>query len=346
MDSRTVHGWVCNGKDQPLVWSEQPRKTFDEDTVDLNITHCGICASDLFTLDSGWGKTDYPCIVGHEIVGVVTRVGKNVKNVQVGDRAGVGAQCMSCLQCHPCQHQHENLCPDMVGTYNGRWPRTNERTFGGYADVWSGHYNFVFKIPDELPSEVAATFFCAGVTTYAPMKRYNVNSQSVVGVIGIGGLGHFAVQWGKALGAKVVALSHSDRKREDAKKLGCDDYFVTGEKESLARARQSLTHIICTSFGNNFDWGSILGLLKPGGVFIMVAIPSSNLTDIPPIFVPRQLTLAGSCIGSPEEIREMLDFACKTGVRPWISKYPMTEAPEAVQAMRDGKARYRFVLEN
>ncbi|CDH53627.1 nad-and zn-dependent alcohol dehydrogenase [Lichtheimia corymbifera JMRC:FSU:9682] len=332
MATGTIHGWIASAKDKPLEWGEQPRKTFDDDTVEMDITHCGICASDLFTLDSGWGKTDYPTIVGHEIAGIVTKVGNNVKNVKVGDRAGVGAQCMSCLQCYACQHHHENICENgVIGTYNGRWPKTNEKTYGGYADVWSGHYNFVFKIPDNLPNEVAATFFCAGITTYAPMKRHGIDSDSTVGVIGI-----------------VIALSHSDRKRGDAEKLGCHDFVVTEDETSMSKIKNKLTHIICTSFGTEgFDWGKYLGLLKPGGVFIMVAIPDKPFENIPPgSLVGRQLTLAGSVVGSPDTIREMLAFAAEKGVRPWIEKRPMKQCPETVQAMRDGKARYRFVLEN
>ena len=171
---------------KPLQWGPEKRKHFDDDTVELDITHCGICASDLFTLDSGWGQTDYPCIVGHEITGIVTRVGKNVKHVTKGDRAGVGAQCGSCLKCSFCKNHEENICEvNPIYTYNSRWPN-GDKTFGGYADKWSGHHHFVFKLPDNLPNEIAATFFCAGITTYAPLKRHGVTKGSKVGVMGIG----------------------------------------------------------------------------------------------------------------------------------------------------------------
>ncbi|KAI9484356.1 chaperonin 10-like protein [Zychaea mexicana] len=332
---------------KPLELTDLPRKQFDDDTVEMDITHCGICASDLFTLDSGWGATDYPCIVGHEITGVVTKVGKNVKNVKVGDRAGVGAQCGSCLNCDFCNDHEENTCEKgVIPTYNGRWPN-GDKTFGGYADKWSGHHHFVFKVPDNMPNEIAATFFCAGITTYAPLKRHGVTKGSRVGVIGIGGLGHYGTQWAKAMGAEVIALSHSNRKRDDALKLGCDDFIAADEDAKFAQYKGKLTHILCTSFARNFDWAKYLGLLRANGVFIMVAAPDAPLTDIPTmLLVLKQISITGSAIGSPDEIRDMLDFAAKTGVKPWIQKYPMSKAPEAVQAMRDGKARYRFILCN
>ncbi|KAI8365267.1 chaperonin 10-like protein [Radiomyces spectabilis] len=347
MSTDTFHGWACPGKDQPLEWKELPLKAFDDDSVEMNVTHCGICGSDIHTMDSGWGPTDYPCVVGHEIVGLCTRVGKNVTNVKVGDRIGVGAQSGACLECDNCKGGDENICErKMIGTYNSRWPN-GDKSFGGYADKWRGHYRFVFKVPDAMSNEVAATFFCAGVTTYAPLKRANVKPGDKVGVIGIGGLGHFAVQWAKAMGAKVVALSHSDRKRDDAKALGCEDTIVTSDKEAMKAQQGTFTHIICTNAANNFDWPLFLGLLKANGHFIMVALPETPLNGIPAgMLIMRQVTLSGSLIGSPRVIQEMLEFAAEHNVKPWLNKYSMKDCPEAVQAMRDGKARYRIILEN
>ncbi|ORY94376.1 chaperonin 10-like protein [Syncephalastrum racemosum] len=347
MSTDTFHGWACTGKDEPLQWQELPLKAFDADTVEMKVSHCGICGSDLHTMDSGWGPTDYPCVVGHEIVGTATRVGENVKHIQVGDRIGVGAQSGSCLNCDRCKNDEENLCENgLIGTYNSRW-QNGDKTFGGYADKWRGHQRFVFKVPDNMSNELAATFFCAGVTTYAPLKRYGCKAGDKVGVIGIGGLGHFAVQWAKAMGASVVALSSSDRKREDAKALGCDDYVVTSDADAMKKHSGSFTHIVCTSFAGCMDWAAYLSLMKANSHFIMVALPEEPLSGIPAgLLAIRQIALVGSCIGSPQTIEEMLEFAAKTGVKPWIQKYPLKDTPAAVQAMRDGKARYRIVLEN
>ncbi|KAG2227375.1 hypothetical protein INT45_004331 [Circinella minor] len=342
----TFHGWSSAGKGEPLEWREFELKQFEDNDVQMDVTHCGICGSDIHTLDSGWGPTEYPCVVGHEIVGVVTAVGKNVTRFKVGDRAGVGAQCGSCLECDNCKQGQENLCERRaILTYNDRWAN-GDKTYGGYATKWRGHEAFAFKVPDNMESEIAASFMCAGVTVYAPLRRANVKPGDKVGVIGIGGLGHFAVQWAKAMGAQSVALSSSDRKREDAKALGCDDYVITSDIDAMKKHAGTFTHIICTNFSNNFDWGLYFSLIKHNGYFIMVALPEEPLTGIPAVPLAfRQINLIGSFIGSPKDIEEMLEFAAKTDVKPWINKYALKDAPAAVQAMRDGKPRYRIVLD-
>lgn len=263
------------------------------------------------------------------------------------DRAGVGAQCGSCLECDNCKNGFENICErKAVLTYNDHW-QNGDKTYGGYADKWRGHQRFVFKVPDNMSNELAATFFCAGVTTFAPLKRYGVKAGDKVGVIGIGGLGHFAVQWAKAMGAEVVALSSSDRKRDDAKALGCDDYVITKDTESMQKHAGTFTHIVCTAFGGEFNWALYLSMIKANGYFIMVALPEEPLAGIPAgLLALRQISLVGSFIGSPRDIEEMLDFAAKTDVKPWIQKFPMKECPEAIKAMRNGSPRYRIVLEN
>lgn len=327
-----------------------PLKTWEETDVEMDVSHCGVCGSDIHTLNEGWEKADFPCVVGHEIVGVCTKIGKQVKYIRVGDRIGVGAQCDSCDDCDDCKRGDENICKEGIlsrgSTYNGFW-KNGDRTFGGYANKWRGDHRFVFKIPCSMTNEMAASFFCAGVTTYAPLKKSNVQRGDRVGVIGIGGLGHFAIQWIKAMGAEAVALSHSDRKREDAMELGCDEYIVTGDEELMKSRANSLTHIMCTSFADNFDWSLFLNLLKSNGKFIMVAIPGTPLAGIPPFLLAgKKLAISDSIIGSPRIIEDMLRFAATTTVKPWINKMPMSDVNAAVQAMKDGKPRYRIVLEN
>ncbi|KAL1927044.1 hypothetical protein VTP01DRAFT_5007 [Rhizomucor pusillus] len=243
MSFDTFHGWSApaNVTCGPHKWREMPLKTFDDDTVEMDITHCGVCALVLHTMDSEWGPTDYDVAVGHEITGVSNRVGKNVKHIKVGDRIGVDAQSGACLEYNVCRNGDENLCLNgVIPTYNSRWPN-DEKTFGGYANKWRGHQRSVFKIPDNMSNEVTASLLCGGITTYSPLKRSNAEPGDKVGVVSIGGLGHFAVMWAKAMGAEVVALSISDRKREDAKALGCDDYVVVGDKEAMKRLPPSLT---------------------------------------------------------------------------------------------------------
>ncbi|KAI8646360.1 chaperonin 10-like protein [Parasitella parasitica] len=337
--------WAGVAKGEPLKQIEMKLKEWDDNSVEMDVSHCGICGSDIHTLDSDWFATNYPICVGHEIVGRVTRVGKNVKNLVVGDRAGVGAQSGSCGECTHCKEGLENVCINgNIGTYAGRWP-CGTPSSGGYADKWRGDYRFAFKIPDNLPSEVAATFFCAGVTTYAPLKRTNVGKGSVVGVMGIGGLGHFAVLFAKAMGAKVVGMSHNDNKIEIARDLGCDDYINTSNDESMAKYKKQLTHILCTGTSRDFEWARYFNLIKANGHFINVSAPGWDFPQIGMQLIMHQVNISGSLIGSPSEIEDMLEFAAKHNIRPWIKTYPFSKVNEAIQDFRDGKPRFRFVLE-
>ncbi|CAO0801176.1 unnamed protein product [Mucor circinelloides] len=345
--------WAGVAKGEPLKQIELKLKEWDEDSVEMEVSHCGICGSDIHTLDSDWSATKYPICVGHEIVGKVTRVGKNVKNLAVGDRAGVGAQSGSCGECT------HLLAPTTANGLAAPQAAVDMPTNGGkYSiDVYPytyliinpfnrGDYRFVIKVPDNLPSEVAATFYCGGVTTYAPLKRANVGPNSVVGILGVGGLGHYGVLFAKAMGAKVIGMSHSDAKAEVAKELGCDDFIVTSSDESMAKYKKQLTHILCTGTSRDFTWNRFFTLLKANGHFINVSAPGWDFPQVGMELIIHQVNISGSMIGSPAEIVEMLEFAAEHNIRPWIKTYPMSKVNEAIQDFRDGKPRFRFVLEN
>lgn len=322
-------------------------KTLDENTVELKVTHCGLCASDMHVLDEDWGPTTYPCSVGHEIAGIVTKVGKNVTHLKVGDRAGAGAQCFSCLQCLPCESGSQNLCQNgPIMTFNGKWP-SGERTYGGFADKWRGDHRFIQKIPEGLSNDYAASFFCAGGTVYAPMVRWGVNAESTVGVLGMGGLGHFTVLFAKAMGAKVVCLSRGETKRKDSMAMGCDDFVNIEDAKDLNRMFKTLTHIMCTGYSKNLNWAPYLSALKPNGVFIVTAAHPYDLPTVNPLLLNAlQVSIAGSMACSPKELEEMLEFSAKHELKPWITKYEMTNINNAIGDFKNGLARYRFVLEN
>ncbi|KAI8988531.1 chaperonin 10-like protein [Mycotypha africana] len=330
-----------------MVWEELKLRAEDDYSVDMDITHCGICGSDIHTMDANWGQPNYPVCVGHEIAGMCTRVGKKVTNVRVGDRIGVGAQSGSCHTCKTCTSGNENLCRQKrTGTYNSFWPN-GDKSYGGYADKWRGDCRFVFRIPENLSNEVACTFFCAGITTYAPLKRHQVGPDSIVGVMGIGGLGHYGILWAKAMGAKVVGMSHSDKKRELALELGCDEYVVTSDAANLAEYKNEFSHILCTGTSSDFKWETYVPLFRPNGVFINVGLPEWKFPEISPMLLAMsQVSICGSNIGSPAEIEDMLKFAARHNIKPWLQKYPMKEAPKAIEDFKAGKPRFRFVLEN
>lgn len=220
--------------DSPTTWnrfkkSELKPKPFGDSDIDVEIECCGVCGSDVHTITGGWGEFKGPLCVGHEIVGKAIKVGKEVKTIKEGDRVGVGAQIWACLKCANCKAKNENYCPHQVDTYNANY-EDGSTAHGGYSNYIRAHEYFTFKIPDALPSHLAAPLLCAGITTYSPMVRAGVGAGKTLGVVGIGGLGHLAIQFGVALGAETYALTHSASKVDDAKKLGAKEAIVTTEE--------------------------------------------------------------------------------------------------------------------
>jgi len=349
-------GWMGLGPesaDGKMVWQEFPkdRKPFAEEDVDIQITHSGICGSDLHTLRSGWGPTPYPCCVGHEIVGKAVRVGsKAEKGIKVGDRVGVGAQSNSCLKpdCEECSSGDENYCQHTTNTFADKFP-DGSMSYGGYANYSRVPSHFVFKIPEGIASEAAAPMLCGGITLYSPLKNHGCGPGKKVGIIGVGGLGHFGVLFAKALGAdKVVGISRKADKRDDVLKMGADEYVATSEdKDWVKHHNRSLDLIVCTVSSPNMPLNDYLQLLRPKGTFVQVGAPEDKLPDLTAFaFIARGVKLAGSMIGPPGQIEEMLKFASDKKLQPWIEKMPMEKANEAIVRMDQGKARYRISLVN
>ncbi|GAA5808068.1 hypothetical protein MFLAVUS_001450 [Mucor flavus] len=255
-ENNTFTVWASIKKDlNPLEQVVINLKQWNKDSIELNVTHCGVCGSNIHTLEEEWGPIEYPCVAGHEIIGIVSSIGSNFCNVKVGDRAGVGPQSSSCHQCEFCLNSQENMCQDSVMyTYQSNWPN-GDRAFGGYADKWRGDYRFVFKVPDSMSSRVAASFFCAGIIAYAPLKHSNIiPNKSVIRVMGIGGLGHYGIQFAKGFGAKVIGISHSEVKRDIAFQIGCDEYLNSSDKDAMSKYQNQLTHILCTGTGSDFEF--------------------------------------------------------------------------------------------
>lgn len=359
---KTYHGWVAHNATDPLTYTAFAPKPFTPTDIEIKVSNCGICGTDIHTLSSGWGPTDYPCVVGHEIIGTVTRVGADVptlpsspasRDIKVGDRVGVGAQSGSCLkpECEACADGRESYCPRIMGTYNGRYPdEGRSKSYGGFAEYWRGPAHFVFRIPDALPSAEAAPLLCAGVTMFSPLRKYGAGPGKAVGVIGIGGLGHLGVLFAKALGCdRVVGISRTSGKRKDTLEgLGADAFISTDEEPKWARAHsRSLDLIICTVSSPDMPLSGYLRLLKTDGVFVQVGAPEQPL---PPVMafslIQKGVKITGSNIGSTEDIREMLKLAAEKRVFPWIQKRAMKDVNVALKDMHAGKARYRYVLLN
>ena len=251
--------------------------------------------------------------------------------------------------CEECTHGLENHCQvNMVGTYNGKYD-DGSKSYGGYADYARVPSHFVIKIPDALASEDAAPMLCGGITVFSPLQQNGAGPGKKVGIVGIGGLGHFGLMFAKALGAdKVVAISRSSSKKADALKMGADDFIATGEDKDWATHHAgSLDLIVSTVSSPNMPLQEYLQLLRVKGQFIQVGAPEDSIPAFNAFaLIVKGVKIGGSAIGSPEEIRNMLDLAAKKGVHTWVQKRPMKEANQAVVDMADGKARYRYVLVN
>ncbi len=305
--------------------------------VEINITHCGICHSDLHLISNDWGISQYPFIPGHEIIGTVNAVGSGVHSLKAGQRVGLGWQANSCGECEWCTRGMENLCPTSEATC--------VRRHGGYASRVRANVRFVVPIPDALESEHAAPLLCGGITVYSPLRSHGVNPSSRVGVIGIGGLGHLAIQFARVFGAEVTAFSTSSSKEAEARAMGAHRFVNTRETRALKEVTGSLDFIVSTVNADQ-DWGIYVQALRPTGTLCFVGVPPSPVAiqAFPLIAGIRSIT--GSPIGNPSRIREMLDVSARHGIKAQTERFPMAKANEAIEKVKKNKVRYRAVLAN
>jgi len=305
--------------------------------VEIAVSHCGICHSDLHLISNDWGISQYPFIPGHEIIGTVTAVGAEVRGLEEGRRVGLGWQSNSCGRCEWCMKGMENLCPESEGTC--------VRRNGGYADRVRADSRFVIPVPDELESEQAAPLLCGGITVYTPMRKHGINPSSRVGVVGIGGLGHLAIQFARVFGAEVTAFSTSAAKEDEARKLGALRFVNTRESKAMKEVAGTQDFILSTINADQ-EWASYMQALRPTGTLCFVGVPPSPVAvqAFPLISGARSIT--GSPIGSPHQLREMMDVAARHGVKAQTERFAMSKANEAIEKVKKNKVRYRAVLAN
>ena len=305
--------------------------------VEIAITHCGICHSDLHLIANDWGISQYPFIPGHEIVGTVSALGARVRGLEVGQRVGLGWQSNSCGICEWCTRGMENLCLESEGTCVHR--------NGGYADRVRANARFVIPIPEPLESENAAPLLCGGITVYNPLRTHNINPSSRVGIVGIGGLGHIAIQFARVFGAEVTAFSTSATKEEEARALGAHNFINTRESKSMKEVAGTFDFILNTANADQ-DWGVLVQALRPTGTLCFVGVPPSPVSVAAFPLISGLRTITGSPIGSPHQLREMLDVAARHGVKAQIESFPMAKANVAIDKVKKNKVRYRAVLAN
>lgn len=315
--------------------------------IEIEITHCGVCHSDLHQARDDWGNSVYPCVPGHEIVGTVSRIGAGVSKFCKGDIVGVGCMVNSCQTCDACKRGEEQYCSGPKSctlTYNGPKKPDGTNTYGGYSTGIIVREEFIVKIPDAISPAEAAPILCAGVTTYSPMKHWGLKAGQTLGVAGIGGLGHMAVQIGKALGAEVVALTTSPEKAAEAKKLGASKVIDMSDEAGVEEAALSLDMMINTiPYGH--DITPYLSLIKPNGVLAMIGnfIEVKRFSPAPMAF--HRITFAGSLIGSVAETREVLDICVKHNIRPQIEMIDIGDINAAWSRMENEDVRFRQVID-
>ena len=319
---------------EPYEYEAQPLGPWD---IEVAITHCGICHSDISLIDNEWGSSLYPLVPGHEIVGKVTSCGTNVTDLKAGDRVGIGWQRSSCMHCEWCGTGQENLCLKQEATCVGH-P-------GGYADRIRADSRFAFKIPDELASEQVAPLFCGGATVFSPLLQHKINPMSRVGVIGIGGLGHLALQFAKGFGCDLTAFSSSSDKAEEVKHLGAQHFISSVDDKALKAHANSFDFLLATTpFAMN--WQVYLEMLRPRGTLCFVGAQMKPI-EVPfwsIIFGRKQVT--ASNIGSRPDIQELLRFAVEHKIKAEVEQFAMRDVNKAIEKVRSGKVRYRAVLVN
>lgn len=313
--------------------------------VAIDIQFCGVCHSDLHTARNEWGGTRYPCVPGHEIVGTVGAVGGGVEKFKVGDTVGVGCMVDSCGHCGACNAGEENYCENgFTGTYNGLL-RGGGHTFGGYSANIVVDEGFVLRIPHKDNLAAVAPLLCAGITTYSPLRHWNVGPGQKVGIVGLGGLGHMGVKLAHAMGAQVVLFTSSPGKIADGRRLGADDVAVSRDPAAVARHAASFDFILDTVAAPH-DLDAWLGLLKHDGTLCLVGAPPTPHPS-PQVFslIFKRRQLAGSLIGGIRETQEMLDFCAQHGIVCDIETIAMHDINTAYERMLKSDVKYRFVID-
>jgi len=329
----------------PLAPFEFNRREVGAHDVLIEILYCGVCHSDIHQARGEWGNSIFPMVPGHEIVGRVVRVGAKVTKHKQGDLAGIGCFVDSCRACSSCAAGEEQYCRGHVSfTYNGTERDGVTPTHGGYSSQIVVDESYILKISPKLDLKAVAPLLCAGITTYSPLKHWKVGPASRIAVLGLGGLGHMGVKFGKAFGAHVTVISTSKSKEEDARRLGADAFLLSSDSEATQRAAESFDLILDTVSAEH-DLNSVLSMITLDGTLVLVGVPPQAPAIHPFSLIPRRRSIAGSMIGGIRETQEMLDFCAERGIVSDIELIPVSEINNAYTRMIKGDVRYRFVLD-
>ncbi|MDH4228497.1 MAG: NAD(P)-dependent alcohol dehydrogenase [Nitrospirota bacterium] len=329
-----IHAHAAPGKGKPLApFAYEPAPLGPHD-VEVAISHCGVCHSDVHLVDNDWGVSRYPLVPGHEIIGTVSALGEGVPHLSRGQRVGIGWQRGSCLSCHYCVTGREPLCDANQATCLGH--------YGGFATHIRVDSRFAFPIPDALDSATAAPLLCGGITVFSPLRDFAVTPQMRVGVVGVGGLGHLAIRFARAWGCEVTAFSSTPDKHDAALQLGAHHFAASTDRGAVKRAAGQ--DFILSTVMADLDWGAYIDALAPGGTLCVVGVPPSALKVEAFSLIGGQKRVCGSAIGGRAAMGEMLGFAARHAVGAQAECLPMAEANTALDRVRHNRARFRMVL--
>ncbi|KAK5170032.1 hypothetical protein LTR04_005085 [Oleoguttula sp. CCFEE 6159] len=348
----TAEGFMVESQKnwQQFKKQEFKLKPFEDRDIDIAIDACGVCGSDVHSITGGWGEVPLPLCVGHEVIGRAIKVGKDVTTIKVGDRVGVGAQIGADLTCDNCKADQENYCPNSIDTYGAPYP-DGTIAQGGYSSHMRAHEYFTFKIPDNIETSIAAPMLCAGLTTYSPLVRLGAGPGKKVAIVGIGGLGHFAIMWAKALGADVYALSHTPDKKQDALAMGAKEFVCTKDKDWFKPYAFTFDFILnCADATDKFNLPDYFSTLKVMGKFHNVGLGDNPLPQIKAQdFAPNGCYIGASHIGNRPEMEAMFELASKQKIKSWVETIDISAegCKEAVtRVYNNDRVRYRFTLVN
>ncbi len=344
----TVQAYGAYAADKPLEPIVIERRAPGPSDVQIDIAYCGVCHSDLHTVRSEWGGTLYPCVPGHEIVGHVSAVGEGVSGFEIGETVGIGCLVDSCRNCRSCEEGLEQYCENgFVATYNSATADPPGHTLGGYSQRIVVDEDFVLRIrhPEEQLAAVAP-LLCAGITTYSPLRHWQAGPGKKVGIVGIGGLGHMGVKLAHAMGARTVAFTSSESKRQDAIDLGADEVIVSRNSGEMPAHAGSFDFILNTVAASH-DLDAYTTLLKRDGTMCLVGVPEhAHPSPSVAVLIFGRRSIAGSLIGGLPETQEMLDFCAEKGIVADIEMIPVQKIEEAYDRMQKSDVRYRFVIDS
>lgn len=335
LETQLIECMASTSPGEPLRLYEYPKPILGPWDVEIEVTHCGICHSDIHLLDNEWKITDYPFVPGHEVIGLITQIGDQVKRHKIGMRVGVGWQRGACHVCEWCRIGDENVCEKAEATC--------VKNHGGFSRKLLIDSRFVFQIPESLSSENAAPLLCGGATVFSPLFDHGISGISKVGVIGIGGLGHFALQFARAFGAEVTAFSTTPSKEEEAHHLGADHFVLIDDTKAMEACTRSFD-LILHSGSHLKDPTPFMVALRPYGSLCLLGDPSQTFKIAPLSLVKKKAALCGSNIANPLVMEKMLAFAARHQIQAMTEVFPMQDVNMAIEKLRSNQIRYRAVL--